>query len=211
MSAEFPVGSRVNVIGGPFKDYYGMVLDDDAGDNCLMTRVRFMNGKRNGQRIWMYDRELKKRVQLGGASEGDDYEIEKIRIDQLGGKLGRAVVDGPPREQDGVDVGPGDEAVIENIRHAERIAIACARARVYYHCPHLNTAHMSGDDIPNERSHGGILPGGEDEDFFLAMDLNTLRRCDAILMIGDWRNSGGALGELEQALNDGLYCCELVE
>jgi hypothetical protein len=53
------------------------------------------------------------------------------------------------------------------------------------HVPHGNTAFMDGADIPD-----GV---------FLEGDLEILRRCDAILMLKNWRQSAGARGEHQRA------------
>ena len=74
---------------------------------------------------------------------------------------------------------------LENIRLAETAAIACARAGVYFFCPHLNSAHQTG-----------IAPPA----FYLGLDLQVLRRCcDALLLLPGWQYSSGTLGEIELA------------
>jgi len=50
-------------------------------------------------------------------------------------------------------------------------------------CPHLNTAFM----------------GRGDDRQWLDGDLEILRRCDAIYMLNGWRDSAGALAELDEA------------
>jgi hypothetical protein len=62
-------------------------------------------------------------------------------------------------------------------------------------CPHMNTALMDGSDIPDES--------------FLKGDLEILRRCDAIVMVGFWEGSEGASNEHEFACVSGIpafYC-----
>jgi hypothetical protein len=79
-------------------------------------------------------------------------------------------------------------SVLENVREAERAAIALARVGIHYICPHLNTAFMSGCG-----DHAGVAASR----FFLDMDENIVRRCDAV-----WRlpgDSSGADGEVRLA------------
>ena len=136
------------------------------------------------------------------------YELMQITVDELACTFPAPMlvyIAGPYRSV-------GEEAVCENVDHAKRVAIACTRAGVYYYCPHMNTEGFSGDRVPDgERGHRGVIKG---ESFFLEMDKVILKRFDAILMTsivpGDWKKSGGAVGELKQALDDGLLCCELV-
>ena len=52
-------------------------------------------------------------------------------------------------------------------------------------CPHTNSAMMDSG-VPSER--------------FLAGDLLMLDNCDAMVVIGDWRNSEGTLGEIDHCI-----------
>ena len=111
-------------------------------------------------------------------------KLERIKVanlDQLAGR--RVYIAGKYRSSNGT-------SVLENVRLAERVAIACARAGVHYFCPHLNTAWMSGDG-----NHAGVAPN----DFFLAADLDWLAVSQDILMIPGWGGSPGARGELKFA------------
>ncbi len=58
-------------------------------------------------------------------------------------------------------------------------------------CPHKNTAFFGGKDEAHR-------------DIWLAGDLELLRRCDAIYMLGGWENSEGAKAELKLAEKLGL-------
>lgn len=62
--------------------------------------------------------------------------------------------------------------LVENIRHAERIALELWRQGWAVICPHKNTAHF-----------GGSLRGYNTEREWLDGDLEILRRCDAIYML----------------------------
>ena len=70
-----------------------------------------------------------------------------------------------------------------NIYRAWRVAVACWRKGYAVICPHTNTLWMSEWPVRLE-AH-----------IFLAGDLRMLRRCDAILMLPNWRKSVGAKAE----------------
>lgn len=93
-------------------------------------------------------------------------------------------------------------SVLENVRAAERAAVALARLGIHYICPHLNTAFMSGDG-----DHIGVATS----QFFLDLDLNILARCDAVLLIGDWTKSAGSIGEAVKAIQLGIPVWQLDE
>ena len=113
------------------------------------------------------------------------YEITKVWTADLARLRGSLVyIAGPYRSTNG-------RSVLENIRAAERVAIDLARAGVHFVCPHLNTAFMGGHG-----DHSGVV---DDDAFWLEMDLNILRRCDAVLLIDGWCDSAGALGEVAYA------------
>jgi len=82
--------------------------------------------------------------------------------------------------------------VYQNIREAEKVAIKLWRENWVVFCPHLNTQLFNEvcRDIPTEV----WLRGG----------LEILKRCDAIWMMGNWRQSKGARAELKLAKMLGL-------
>jgi hypothetical protein len=71
-----------------------------------------------------------------------------------------------------------------NIRAAERAQIRLMREGWMVFNPHKNSGHL-----------GGTMP----DNFFLAGDLEILRRCDAIFMLKKWELSAGAKDELKLA------------
>lgn len=85
--------------------------------------------------------------------------------------------------------GPNAWVVEENIRRAERLALEVWRMGAAVLCPHTNT-----------RFFDGAAP----DKFFLEGDLEMLRRCDAVLMTGDWEKSTGARAEQAFALGHGI-------
>lgn len=85
--------------------------------------------------------------------------------------------------------GPNAWAVEENIRRAERLALAVWELGAAALCPHTNT-----------RFFDGAAP----DKFFLEGDLEMLKRCDAVLMTHDWDRSAGATAEHLFALRQGL-------
>lgn len=81
--------------------------------------------------------------------------------------------------------GPDHWAIAENVRQAERLALAVWRSGAACLCPHANTAHFQG---------------AAPDQVWLDGDLAMLRRCDAVLMTPDWRHSAGARAEREWAV-----------
>ncbi|MDI1346314.1 MAG: DUF4406 domain-containing protein [Pseudolabrys sp.] len=82
-----------------------------------------------------------------------------------------------------------EREVVLNIRRAEEAAIEVWKAGGVAICPHLNTALF-----------GGVLP----DETWLSGDIEILRRCDAILMVGKWQDSKGARDELLFACDQGI-------
>lgn len=74
-----------------------------------------------------------------------------------------------------------------NINVARTAAIWCAEHEIHYFCPHLNTAHFEFWAPKVSRY------------FYYEMDLNILRRCDAILLLANWETSIGSRVEQEVA------------
>jgi nucleoside 2-deoxyribosyltransferase len=85
--------------------------------------------------------------------------------------------------------GPTPWAVEQNIRAAEEVAARVIQAGMMPLCPHKNTAHMEGL---------------ADDQFFLAGTLELMRRCDAVLLVPNWRDSAGARAEAAEAERMGL-------
>jgi hypothetical protein len=56
---------------------------------------------------------------------------------------------------------------------------------------------------PHTMTHDWDIRTGLEYQDFLDMDLELLRRCDAICMVPGWETSHGSLGELELAKNLG--------
>ena len=74
---------------------------------------------------------------------------------------------------------------IANIIRAWKAAKRLWSAGYAVICPHANSAMMDSG-VPSER--------------FLAGDLLMLDNCDAMVVIGDWRNSEGTLGEIDHCI-----------
>jgi len=85
--------------------------------------------------------------------------------------------------------GPNPWSVEQNIQAAQAVAAKVIAAGHMPLTPHLNTAHMEGL---------------ADDAFFLAGTMELLRRCDAVLCVGNWRDSVGARAEVEEARRLGL-------
>lgn len=79
--------------------------------------------------------------------------------------------------------------LVENIRLAEEAAIKLWRQGYAVICPHKNTAHF-----------GGLC----DDKVWLEGSIEILKRCDAIYMLPNWRDSVGACAELKIAQENNL-------
>ena len=81
--------------------------------------------------------------------------------------------------------------VVGNINFAWLVALEVVRTcpDVFPVVPHLNTQHMDG---------------AAPDQYFLDGTMELLKRCDAILAIGDYRKSAGTLAELEYAAKKGM-------
>lgn len=79
--------------------------------------------------------------------------------------------------------------VEQNIRAAEDVAARVIQAGMMPLCPHANTRHMEGL---------------ADDEFFLAGTLELMRRCDAVVLVPNWRDSEGARAEVAEAERLGL-------
>jgi len=89
--------------------------------------------------------------------------------------------------------GPYRGAVRRNIREAERWAAACARRRIAFICPHLNSAFMSEGTQPDAPP-----------DFWLEMDKKILAKCERVLLLPGWEGSVGAREEKALAERRGI-------
>lgn len=79
--------------------------------------------------------------------------------------------------------------VYENIQHARREAFKLWQENWAVICPHMNTMFMD------------FKESGEP---FISGDLEILKRCDAIFMLSNWKDSEGAKKEFELAQELGL-------
>lgn len=78
-----------------------------------------------------------------------------------------------------------EEGIQAHINEARAVAEKLALRGHHFICPHLNTAGMHKLDVPIK--------------FWYEMDIDILRRCDAILMMHGWNSSFSAAKELEIA------------
>lgn len=77
----------------------------------------------------------------------------------------------------------------QNVRVAEEASLEAMRVGAFPYCPHTAS-----------RFFEGILPDA----FFLKGCLEMLGRCDAILTVGEWRGSSGAVNEVDFARENGI-------
>jgi nucleoside 2-deoxyribosyltransferase len=78
-------------------------------------------------------------------------------------------------------------AIDANIAKAREAAAWCAERGIGYFCPHLNSAHFEAitPDVPVS--------------YWYELDIELLRKCDAILMLDGWRQSTGSKAEKAEA------------
>lgn len=74
--------------------------------------------------------------------------------------------------------------IAENIRNAERLALAVWRLGAAAICPHANTAHFQN---------------AAPDAVWLTGDLEILKRCDGVIVTSDWERSTGARAEVRYA------------
>jgi hypothetical protein len=84
---------------------------------------------------------------------------------------------------------PSAWGIEQNIRTAEKAALAVWRMGAAALCPHTNTR---------------FFQGAAPDEIWLKGDLELLSRCDAVLMVGAWQQSVGATAELEAARRRGM-------
>jgi hypothetical protein len=85
--------------------------------------------------------------------------------------------------------GPNAWAIEQNIRAAEEVATQVLQMGMMPMCTHSMTRHM-----------GGLAS----EEHLLAGTLELMRRCDAVVLVPNWRDSAGARAEVEEADRLGL-------
>jgi len=107
-------------------------------------------------------------------------EIDKIRL---------VYVAGPYRST-------SEWQVLQNIRHAEELALRVWRSGAACICPHKNTA---------------IFGGAADDEVWLQGALVMLLRCDAVICNDNWKASLGARAEVEVAKSHGIPVFETFE
>ena len=80
-----------------------------------------------------------------------------------------------------------------NVRAAKAVALELGRRRIQFICPVIHTAHFEsylGDEDPGY-------------DFWIGMTMEMLRRCDAVFLVSNWKQSKGATAEFEFARANG--------
>jgi len=70
-----------------------------------------------------------------------------------------------------------------NIENAINTAIWCARNKIFYFCPHMNSAYFDdlAPDVPTE--------------FYYEMDLRIAEACNAVIILPKFHYSEGAIRE----------------
>jgi len=81
--------------------------------------------------------------------------------------------------------GPYRGNVEANVRNAELNAAKLALGGLSFICPHSNG-----------HPHDAL---GLSDQYWIDMTLEIMRRCDAVFVVGNWRDSEGTLGEIKEA------------
>ncbi len=81
----------------------------------------------------------------------------------------------------------------QNIHRARAWGVTIARCGAYPVIPHSNTAHFDGE---------------AEDTLWLAGTLELMRRCDGVLLTGEWRRSSGSRAERAEAERLSLPICD---
>lgn len=88
--------------------------------------------------------------------------------------------------------GPTRDAIELNIQAARHIGRLCLEKGWYPQIPCNNTNHFEH-----------LLPDVDDQ-VYIEGTLEMMRRCDAVVLIPGWRQSKGAVGEVQEAIRLGM-------
>lgn len=83
------------------------------------------------------------------------------------------------------------QEIENNIYVAELCAITLANMGIAFICPHLN-------------SQGFEYKSSADYEFYMQMYLSIIPKCDAVIMLPNYRESKGAMREMELALKNNI-------
>lgn len=81
--------------------------------------------------------------------------------------------------------GPFRGEVKRNIKKAEAVSAQLAKAGVSFICPHSNSG-----------PHDSL---GLEDQYWLGMTMELLRRCDAVMLVAGWDQSSGSRSEVAEA------------
>ena len=80
--------------------------------------------------------------------------------------------------------------IVQNVRAAEQVALKYWKLGYAVICPHTNTANFDG--------------AVEGDNLWLDGDIEIMKRCDLVIAMSNWRNSGGAREEVKLAESLGM-------
>lgn len=89
---------------------------------------------------------------------------------------------------------PTWSGIEDNIRKADAAAIKLVKEGWAVICPHKNSAHWE--------VYNTFLPLGNNT--WYQIDIEILKRCDAIFLLKDWQESKGTVAEFNVAFQQGL-------
>lgn len=84
----------------------------------------------------------------------------------------------------------------QNVRRAEELALQAWRLGFAVICPHTNTR---------------FFDGAANDNIWLEGDISILLRCDAVLLVDNWKQSQGAQTEVKVAKENNIPVYETIE
>ncbi len=116
--------------------------------------------------------------------------MEQLQVDLASPRLPMAYLSAPMSAPSAIDR-------MHHYLNARRASHELWEAEVLHYCPHTNSPSIGSSDVGYES--------------WMAMDLEVLRRCDFIVMAGNWNESPGCRRELAMAMHLGKPVVYTVE
>lgn len=86
--------------------------------------------------------------------------------------------------------------ITDHILEAEEVSLRLAERGIGFFCPHTHTAHFEAKVSVGEQ-------------FYKDLDMELLKKCDAIVLIKGWHNSSGSKAERAYAESVGMPIFDL--
>lgn len=104
---------------------------------------------------------------------------------------------GPYRSPKGANGGHDYQSyydIDQHINEARLWATRLANEGIPFFCPHMNSAHME------------VIAPSAPPEYWYDLDMMILKHASALLLIPGWRNSKGALAEMDRARELAIPC-----